>query len=264
MNVKIDVNYNFQAEANGRSQEEPNPPKLILSNHGNEWNCPEENSDRWSKILQEYHAYLWSKPLPNGQLFLLNKTSQNRLHHKSRIGEFYLSSDRATTVTFAKERSVLNLASKLPQNLLNEFSTLSDTIGGIILWPAKKQNGLTINQARGFGKTGRFIADRFDLTIECVRRFYNRESSPNPLHDVFVRYCDFFHLFQNFKGFIDFFLLQDMVSSCYTNVKFAEPFNDFSAPPIPQSLLEYEGYIEHTSNLAKTRNTRIAQWVATK
>ena len=261
MNVKIDVNYNFQAEANGRSQEEPNPPKLLLSDHGNEWNRSEKDSDRWSKTLQKYHAHLWSKPLPNGQFFLLNETTKNRLYHKSRIGEFYLSSDRATTVTFAKKVNI-NLASKLSQNLLNEFSTLSDTIGGMILWPSKQRNRLhTINQARG---CRRLIADRFDLTIECVRRFYNREDSPSPLRDVFIRYSDFFHLFQSFKGFVDFFLLQDMVSPCYTNVKFAEPFNDFSGPPIPQTLLEYEAYIEHTSNLVKARNIRIAQWVTTK
>ena len=264
MNIEIDVNYNFQAEANGRSQKEPNPPKLLISEHGNDWNRSEKDSDRWSKTLQEYHVYLWSKPLPNGQLFLLSKASQNRLYHKSEMGEFHLSSDRATTVTFAKNRSALKLASKLPQNLLNEFSALSDTIGGMILWPAKQRNRLnTINQARGFGKTGHLIADRLDLTIECVRKFYTKESSSNPLHDVFTRYSDFFELFQDFKGFIDFFLLQDMVSSCYTKVKFAKPFNDFNAPPIPQSLLEYEGYIEHTSNLVKARNIRIAQWAAT-
>jgi hypothetical protein len=236
------------------------PPKLLLVGNRNKWNSTEADADRWSKTLRKYHAYLWSKSLPSGQCFLLSEVSRNRLYHKSEIGEFYLSSDRATTVTFAKEKLVLKLASKLPQNLLNEFSRMSDTIGGIILWPAKKQNGLTINQARGFGKTGRLIADRFDLTIECLRRFYNKESSPNPLYDVFVRYCNFLRLFQSFEGFVDFFLLQDMVSPCYTSVKLAEPFNNFSTPPVPQSVREYESYIEHTLNLVRARNERIAQW----
>ena len=49
------------------------------------------------------------------------------------------------------------------------------TIGGHIVFPAHKKNGFTINQARG---VSRIICDRFDLTLECIRRFYLEEESP--------------------------------------------------------------------------------------
>ena len=46
------------------------------------------------------------------------------------------------------------------------------------------------------------INDRFDLTLECIRRYYLNEDSP--LKETFIRYSDFL-LFKNFKGYIDFF-----------------------------------------------------------
>lgn len=69
--MKLDVTYNFQKETNPR------------------------DADRYSSTLQEYHRLLWSKTLPNGKLFELSKITQKRLYHKSRLGEFYLLSDRA-------------------------------------------------------------------------------------------------------------------------------------------------------------------------
>ena len=63
---------------------------------------------------------------------------------------------------------------------------------------------MTINGARGVnGK----IKDRFDLTLECIRRHYTSEKSP--LSDTLQRYSPFFNLFENFQGYVDFFLLQD-------------------------------------------------------
>ena len=45
--------------------------------------------DRYSTTLRRYHQQLWSKPLPSGAAFDLDV----RLHHKSDLGEFWLSSD---------------------------------------------------------------------------------------------------------------------------------------------------------------------------
>ena len=115
---------------------------------------------------------------------------------------------------------------------------LLDTIGGIVIWPSNKINGFqTINGARGFNRQ---IVDRLDLTIECIRRYYLGESSP--LYETFKRYDNFFHLFGDFKGYIDFFLLQDYATEDYMSVKIAEPFDDFRSTPIPKTADEKASY----------------------
>ena len=76
-------------------------------------------------------------------------------------------------------------------------------MGGMIIFPANRVEGKsTINGARGFHP---LIKDRIDLTLECIRRYYNNEISP--LTEVLTRYTDFFALFGNFKGYVEFFLL---------------------------------------------------------
>ena len=57
---------------------------------------------------------------------------------------------------------------------------------------------MTINQSRGMNK---LIGDRFDLTLECIKRFYINEK--NPLEKTLQLYRNYFELFKNFKGFID-------------------------------------------------------------
>jgi len=75
-----------------------------------------------------------------------------------------------------------------------EFKYKVRTIGGHIIFPAHKKNGFTINQARG---VNRIICDRFDLTLECIKRFYQNEQSP--LYDTLMKYTDFFDLFDDFQ-----------------------------------------------------------------
>lgn len=230
---KIDTSFDFQAEARGA-------------------NGKERDSDKYSPTLQEYHRILWSKPLPNGALFELTKVSGNRLYHNSDLGEFYLSSDRAVP-SFASWKKMKHIIEALPVERLKEFIELANTIGGIVIWPSNMVDGLpTINGARGFN---RLIADRLDLTIECVRRYYLDE--PSPLSDTFARYDDFFVLFFDFKGFIDFFLLQDFVSEDYSSVRIAPPFDSFVSSPIPKSVEEYIEYMDFSAKLVRQRNKRV-------
>ena len=225
----IDTNFDFQAEASGR------------------------DSDRYSPTLQEYHRILWSKPLPNGQMFRLTKISNNRLYHKSDLGEFFLSSDRAVA-TFSNWKRFEQIVALVPREQLDTFVRLTDTLGGIVIWPSNQiKNKPTINAERGFNRK---IADRLDLTIECIRRYYIGEKSP--LYDLLSRYKDFFDLFGNFKGYIDFFLLQDAVSEDYLSVAIAPPFEKFTTTPIPHDVDEYFKYIEVTSKFITKRNMRIS------
>src|SRR5690606_30179536 len=125
------------------------------------------------------------------------------------------------------------------------------TIGGHIVFPAHRKNGFTVNQARG---VSRKISDRFDLTLECIRRFYIGEESP--LYDTIVRYSDFFHLFKDFENYINFFMLQDFVDENY-QVVFSLPFDNFVRSPLPQSIEEYKQYKTHIIDLMDKRNNRI-------
>ncbi|MBR0430824.1 hypothetical protein IJJ05_00850 [Candidatus Saccharibacteria bacterium] len=61
-----------------------------------------------------------------------------------------------------------------------------------------------------------------------------------------MRYCvvtgGFFDLFGNFRGYVDFFLLQDLMSEDYSAVKFWDEWKDFSDNPIPQTVEGYLGF----------------------
>ena len=253
----INIDFDFQAEVNGRRQGDA-CPRIMQSDSGKLNWAKEKDSDRHSSTLQEYHRILWSKPLPNGEMFELKKADQNRLHHSSHLGKFILSSDRATTMTFARPKGLIDVVSHLPERRLDVFARLSDSIGGTIVWPARQIDRLpTINQARGMSK---LIADRLDLTVECVRRYYSNEDSP--LYKTFIRYAAFFDLFSDFKGWADFFLLQDMVNNDYSRVLVAQPFSGFGVSPVPSSVEEYISYMEHTSDLVRKRNERINKWQA--
>jgi hypothetical protein len=105
------------------------------------------------------------------------------------LGEFWLSSDSAIQ-TFTRVHA-REITERLPTSENEAFFALAYTIGGMTVFPSNQVDGQwTINQARGCLKS---IADRFDLTLECIRRHYANESSP--LAETISRYAEFFALF---------------------------------------------------------------------
>lgn len=102
------------------------------------------------------------------------------------------------------------------------------------------------------------IGDRFDLTLECIRRSYLGQ--PSPLFYDLQRYSQFFALFENFPGYVDFFLLQDLVSDDYREVQFYLPFDDFQCNPIPVGLEQYAAYLGGVCDFADKRANRIRCW----
>jgi len=146
-----------------------------------------------------------------------------------------------------------HIVNQIPSEEINSFFSTCSTIGAYILFPAKKvDNKMTINGSRGLNQS---IKDRFDLTLECIRRFYINESSP--LNDTFQRYSPFFSLFQDFKGYTDFFLLQDLVEENYLAIKFFLPFDGFDHPPLPNNIEAYQAYKKNLMDFVKARNQRI-------
>jgi hypothetical protein len=209
-----------------------------------------KDPDTHSKTLRHYHKLLWSKSLPCGAFFGLDDgTPGHYLYHRSAVGEFSLSSD-AVIPTFKWHKRIQTL---IPEEELKAFNAAGYTIGGMMLFPANRIDGKwTINQARG---CTRRIGDRFDLTLECIRRHYNNGKSP--LSDVLTRYAHFFDLFGTFRGYVEFFLLHDLVLPDFTAVKISAPFDDFSGSPIPNGADEYRAYESAARTFIAARNQRI-------
>jgi hypothetical protein len=110
----------------------------------------------------------------------------------------------------------------------------------------------TINQARGCIKS---INDRFDLTVECIRRHYLGEWSP--LDNTFGRYPEFFTLFSDFAGFVEFFHLHDIVDEAQ-QVRFFMAFDGFVVDPRPTTVDGWRSYRDLASEFLRARNRRIA------
>lgn len=212
-----------------------------------------KDPDTYSKTLRRYHKLLWSKRLPGGQVFRLSDSNPGHyLYHRSELGDFSLSSD-AVVPTFKWAAKIQEM---VPQAELKAFNAIGYTIGGMMVFPGNRINGKwTINQARG---CTRRIGDRFDLTLECIRRHYRGDGSP--LADVLARYQDFFLLFGSFKGYVEFFHLEDLVTDDATAVKISKPFDEFMGSPIPATVSEYTVYRNASTAFIRARNERISRW----
>lgn len=233
LNNHIDINFDVRSDSGGK------------------------DPDYASKTLRNYHKLLWSKNLPNGCYFELDDTVVNAyLYHKSELGEFYLASD-SVIHTYYKWKRTQYIIEQIPIAEMEFFYGLAYTIGGIMIFPGNRIDGLnTMNQERG---TNRKINDRMDLTLECIRRYYLNEDSP--LMATIKRYGDFFDLFEGFKGYCEFFLLQDLVEDSeinnFSKIKFFLPFNGFISNPLPLSVDEYIDYKRNNIAFLNNRNNRI-------
>ncbi len=223
----IDTNINMYSDANGG------------------------DPDATSPTLRTYHKLLWSKLLPGGDLFNLSIDKPGYyLYHNSALGEFSLGSD-AITHSYRNQIRKKWLTTQIPKEVQELFDR-GATIGAYLIFPKNQVDRKhTINQARGIS---RLIDDRFDLTLECIRRFYIGE--PSPLEDTFKRYASFFQLFETFKGYTDFFLLNDLVDE-HCNVKFYLPFDDFQTPPEFKDVEDYLVYKNEVESFIEARNRRI-------
>ncbi len=225
--MSIDTTFNFCSDAKGR------------------------DPDSCSPTLRKYHKALWSKPLPNGKNFDVSDNTRGvYLHHTSELGEFYLGSD-AITHSYKTHIRMQPLLRQIPSEVDELFDTGS-TIGGYIVFPGNQIDGkFTINQARGIH--GR-INDRFDLTLECIRLYYQKQTSP--LYGTLLRYKGFFDLFGSFIGYVQFFLLDDLIDES-NGVKFYLPFDGFKARPTIASTDEYLLYKAGVMKFIKSRNSKI-------
>ena len=232
-----------------------------------------KDPDKMSPTLRAYHQFLWSKPLPNGEIMQLeHKRSGYYLEWK----DFCFGSD-SIIVSFRYTRRT-EFMKKLRQHLGDEYRhfiesyvTRASVIGGYMIFPSF--NG-GINQSRG---TNYRICDRWDLTLECIRLYY--EGKRSPIYDALNKSKPFFDLFVDFRGFVDFFFLQDCVTPDYSKVIlwYDSPLTDtqlslgnewqsgkeefdtnfFVMNPMPNTIEEYFAFVDNEFHFLDKRNKRI-------
>jgi hypothetical protein len=68
-------------------------------------------------------------------------------------------------------------------------------------------------------------------------------------------------LFGDFRGYVEFFLLQDLVSEDYSAVRFWDGWKDFSDNPISQTVEGYLEFLEREVEFVGRRGERISEYL---
>lgn len=233
--------------------------------------------DRKSKSLAETHAFLWSGKTGNTQNPDI-KLDLNVVGRKN-----FILNDKKTSILFSSDTLINSFKWKRTKEtvlrpLINElgsdkyhemqeaFTKKAYTIGGMIIFPQRKAEN-SINRQRGFDT---LIADRVDLTIECIRRYFFNETNPCRFlsSSVLEKNGDFFRLFgtgfDGFKAYIDFFFLNDIVSPDYKKVRsfigtkeFLEQDAFSTSPSYPKNKEKWIQWKENAVDFIDKRNQRI-------
>lgn len=230
----IDVWYDVRSDC-----PQPEPESKIIP-----------DPDSASPTLKAYHQLLWSKPLPNGEFMALETGKDFYLKWK----DFYFGSD-SIIVSFMNARFKLreHIQSNIPDyaEYREQYLHKSYTISGSVIFP---QHKWSMNQARGCSHK---ISDRWDLTLECIRRHYQGDSSP--LKTVLDKDFSFYDLFVDFKGYVDYFFFQDCVDDDY-NVKFWLDTPLWDNYPLPKTLEEYHLWMKQEQDFLEKRAKRIEDY----
>ena len=208
-----------------------------------------KDPDNMSLSLMTDQMRLYSRKLPNGEFFDLNRDFNKRVVWKG----IQFSSDSIINNLRHKGYTVVENMVNRPDYREKVESYLHEgyTIGGEIIWPVKD----SINQARGCNRT---ISDRMDLTLYCIQAYYRKvRSLPNPGLNTFLdcirRNGWFFDLFVDFKGYVDFFFLNDLVED-YNTVLWI----DYTGRPSTEK--DYNLFCDRMMDFLRKRNRRISEF----
>ena len=192
---------------------------------------------------------LWSKPLPDGRPFDLHtgRALSPYLVYEADGTRIVLGSD---TIATRHRKKLHHLYSQLPDEVNDAFLRRSYTICGFMIFPVSQGS---LNQNRG---THPRIQDRWDLTLEAIRRFY--EGGTSPLTSTMDRHADFFELFGSFAGYMEHFHLGDFVDANGA-VRFLLPFDNFESRALPSDLPTYARYRLDSLELFEARRLRILE-----
>jgi hypothetical protein len=221
------------------------------------------DADSESRILQRMHARLWSKDLPNGDRLEWTPDAKTRTLSTELAGgtTVWVSSDTIAT-THSNYAGVRELHAGLDAEERDRIERAFYTIAGFMVFPVHPQS---LNQVRGRKWE---IRDRFDLTLECIRRHYLAVDD-NPLASVLTDDAGFFALFgggqEGFENYVQFFLLDDLWDG--QSIRWFDGFEgsdwDFTTPALPDSASSYLRYLDVVGTFVTSRNARIADWLVT-
>lgn len=225
----IDITFDFRSDSKGR------------------------DPDTYSPTLNAYHRALWSKRLPNGEVMdLQSKGAPYVLTWK----DFYFTSDTIIVeMHYPRNQKIIDQVYERIENPEEFFEHLlrrSYSIGSMIIFPVHVNS---MNQRRGMNT---LIADRWDLTLECIRRHYAGEESP--LSKVIEKDRAFYDLFVDFKGYVDFFFLQDCVSADYSSVNRWMGDALFEKSGLPENVEDYFKFLLKEHIFLDKRNKRIQEY----
>lgn len=229
--------------------------------------CPERDPDSHSPRLKADHQLLWTKLLCDGEVFnpQVPEEPQERrgnylMFEQTPDKSFTVGSDAITNsyTRWGAPRSLVKAKADLSGEQKLRYLNPPYTIGSAMIWPVRKIHQPTLNTARGMRRK---IADRMDLTLECIRRHYAEEPG-SPLDDVTTNYGDFFELFCTFKQFVEFFHLQDLVTpEGKIDFFLGEEDKNFDRPGVPATKDEYIRIREASLKFIRLRGQRMADWV---
>lgn len=219
--------------------------------------------DRESATLRIYQQALWSKPLPNGDFFDVSFDDAYLAYKDIRLSSDSISNSfrNYRNYWYMIDNCFEVYGEEIYKPNTKKWLRSTYTIGGEMLFPRHANN---VNQLRGKNP---YIADRWDLTLECIRRYYAgiTDVKENPLAKALVRDKAFFDLFVDFRGYCDFFLLQDWVSSDISEVKMVIPTKEFPVKnPFPDRFERYMGWLHESQHRVELRNKRIQAYIESR
>jgi len=204
--------------------------------------------DSASPTLRRYHCELWSRELPCGRRMELRDAGTCMQWD----GRRFSSDSIAASFRYLRNRELLEeVAASMDdyRGFVESFLHSTYTIGGMMIFP--RRNG-GMNQTRGSMPC---ISDRWDLTLECIRRHYAGEE--NPLEECMCQDQWFYDLFVDFRGFVEFFLLQDCVTRDHREVRICGDWSGFDDDPMPKGVEEYLDWINGQLEFVRKRNELI-------
>ena len=237
--MSIDISFDFSTDTPGYWDH-------FWENNGGHGSGGKNDPDALSPTLRLYHKILWSRELPCGRNMELELPKDGYL----RWNNLYFGSDSITTSFRDETFPLIEELEKLPgyREKMEAYIHKTYTIGGMMIFPV---HHYSFNQARGMHRK---ICDRWDLSLECIRRFYAGEESP--LSKQLKSDAGFYELFNDFRGFVDYFYLQDCVTEDYQVQMWMEGI-PFERPVFPQSLEEYCAFLQKELDYVEKRNKRI-------
>lgn len=216
------------------------------------YNMPNKDPDKYNDELGKAHCILWSSKNKLGEL---GHSKYNRLSTTINGIEFIFTPDSITN-SYYKNKTVSSFDDEV-QQLIEEYKRKENTIGSSIIFPIRIDGQSiiwTMNRARGLSKK---VHDRFDYSLECIKRYYDKNED-NPLLKAVEKSSKFFDTFDSFKEYVDFFFLNDLVDENYNVISFTDTI-DFDCA-IPKTKESYIKYLKNTMTFVKKRDLRIKDW----